>query len=359
MYDAFGTKQNNVVLGDNRLNGLCHWESLHKDPFDPNPERRYKAIGWSSYDWNGPLSGIYSMSSPDGLHWNLSPEPIVHFHPRPGTNDLGPIGDAQAMMVDTLKKRYVAFLRRSPNRVFSVSEDFVTWTPPAISMKPRSREGGSLYNHMGFVYGDHYLGQLSYLNLRDNTNTVMDVWLITSRDGEVWERPDTGKPLIGLGDIGEWDRYNLRLTGAPPIRVGNKLYFYYRHTAGRHTPYVGKDTTDQAGGLGLATPRLDGFASVAAGFDGGQLTTKPFRFAGSELQVNAKADFGQLTVEVLDAKGQPLPGFTGDDCLPMSADGVEQPIRWKESQSLAPLKDRPICPRFHLKNVRLYAYRIA
>ena len=356
MYDAFGTKENNVVIGDDRLDGLCHWESLHKDPFDPNPERRYKAIGWSSYDWNGPMSGIYSMCSLDGLHWNLSPEPIVHFHPRPGTNDLGPIGDAQAMMVDTLKKRYVAFLRRSPNRVFSVSEDFVTWTPPAISMKPR--DGASLYNHMGFVYGDHYLGQLSYLNSQDTSNTLMDVRLITSRDGEVWERLDTGKPLIGLGDIGEWDRYNLRLTGAPPIRVGNKLYFYYRHTANRHTPYVGKDTTDQAGGLGLATLRLDGFASVAAGFDGGQLTTKPFRFAGDELQVNAKADFGQLTVEVLDEKGQPLPDYTRDACLPMSADGVEQPIRWKESKSLTQLKDRSICLRFYLKNVQLYAYRI-
>ena len=43
----------------------------------------------------------------------------------------------------------------------------------------------------------------------------------------------------------------------------------------------------------------------------------------------------------------------------MSADGVEQPIRWKESKSLAQLKERSICLRFHLKNVQLYAYRIA
>jgi hypothetical protein len=360
MHDAFGTKENNVVIGDDHLDGLCHWESLHKDPFDPDSKRRYKAIGWASYDWNGPMSGIYSMSSPDGLHWNHSPEPIVHFHPRPGTNDLGPIGDAQAMMVDTLQKRYVAFLRRSPNRMFSVSEDFVTWTPPAISMQPAKGElGNTLYNHMGFVYGDHYLGQLSFLNTSDKTNTLMDVRLITSRDGNVWKPVDTGKPLIAVGDIGDWDRYNLRLTGAPPIRVGNKLYFYYRHTANRHSPYVGEDTTDKAGGLGLATLRLDGFASVAAGFDGGQLTTKPFRFAGSELQVNAKADFGQLTAEVLDEKCQPLPGFTAGDCLPISADGVELPIHWKEPKALAQHKDRPICLRFHLKNVQLYAYRIA
>jgi hypothetical protein len=65
------------------------------------------------------------------------------------------------------------------------------------------------------------------------------------------------------------------------------------------------------------------------------------------------------TVEALDEKRQPLPGFTGDGCLPISADGVEQPIRWKESKSLAQLKDRPIFLRFHLKNVQLYAYRIS
>jgi len=104
--------------------------------------------------------------------------------------------------------------------------------------------------------------------------------------GEVWKQVDTGKPLIGVGDIGEWDRYNLRLTGAPPIRVGKQALLLlppHRHTANRHKPYVGKDTTDQAGGLGLATLRLDGFASVAAGFDGGQLTTKPFPLRGERV----------------------------------------------------------------------------
>ena len=43
MHDAFGITANNVVIGDDHLSGLCHCESLHKDPFDP--ERPYKAIG--------------------------------------------------------------------------------------------------------------------------------------------------------------------------------------------------------------------------------------------------------------------------------------------------------------------------
>jgi hypothetical protein len=43
----------------------------------------------------------------------------------------------------------------------------------------------------------------------------------------------------------------------------------------------------------------------------------------------------------------------------MQADRVDEPMAWKENASLDKLKDRPIQLRFHLENVRLYAYRIA
>ena len=76
--------------------------------------RRYKGLGWSSFDWDGPLSGIYTMTSHDGLHWTARPEPIVHYHPRQRRNDLGRIGDAQALMIDTLRRRYRTLLRATP-----------------------------------------------------------------------------------------------------------------------------------------------------------------------------------------------------------------------------------------------------
>ena len=41
----------------------------------------------------------------------------------------------------------------------SVSTDFVHWTPPAMSIQARDGEqGNTVYNHVGFVYGDRYLG---------------------------------------------------------------------------------------------------------------------------------------------------------------------------------------------------------
>jgi hypothetical protein len=262
-------------------------------------------------------------------------------------------------MIDTLRRRYVACLRSSPHRSQSVSQDFVTWTPPGVRLRARPGEiANSIYNHMGFVYGDRYLGLLTYFS-HDPKDPLLTVRLLTSRDGETWQRPDTGKPLIDVGTIGEWDRFIIMLTGAPPVRVGDKLYLYYRGMAARHKPYEGKDDAfHQGGGLGLATLRLDGFASLDASYDGGRITTKPFRTHGRQLRVNAKADCGRLRVEVLDSSGHTLPGFGGTDCQVMQVDRVDQSIVWKENTALDMLMDRPIQLRFHLENVRLYSYRI-
>ena len=357
--EVMGTRENNVVVGDDHHNGLGHWESTLKDPLEIDPRRRYKALGWSSYDWDGPLSGIYSMTSPDGLHWTHTPEPVFHYHPRKNSNDLGPVGDAQSLMIDTLRRRYVACLRSSPDRSQSVSQDFVTWTPPHIRLKARPGEtANTLYNHMGFVYGDRYLGLLTYF-----------VPIRKTRCLPCGCSP-AGTARLGSGRTraSRSSTWRYRRMGPLPhhahrrtaVRVGDKLYLYYRGMATRHKPYEGKDEAfRQGGGLGLATLRLDGFASLDASYDGGRITTKPFRTHGRQLCVNAKADCGRLRAEVLDQSGQSLSGFGRDDCRAMQVDRVNEPMSWKENASLDSLKDRPIRLRFHLENVRLYSYRIA
>ena len=211
---------------------------------------------------------------------------------------------------------------------------------------------------MGFVYGDRYLGFLTYFS-RDLHNPLLTVRLLSSRDGDNWERPETGRPLIDVGEVGEWDRFTIMLTGAPPIRVGDKLYIYYRGLANRHKPYEGKDTGLTGGGIGLATLRADGFASLNANYEGGKVTTALFITQGKELHVNAKADVGQFRVEVLDEQSFPIPGFTRDECDPMHADRCDFVVRWKENASLGKLRGRPIRLRFYLENTRFYSYRMA
>ena len=57
--------------------------------------------------------------------------------------------------------------------------------------------------------------------------------------------------------------------------------------------------------------RLDGFASLAASFDGGRVMTRP-------LALNGK----QLRVELLDGEEKPIPGYAAED-------GVAIPVRWR------------------------------
>ena len=171
-----------------------------KDSLKPDPNRRYKAIGWSSYDWDGPLSGIYTATSPDGLNWTHTPEPVFRFQPRPGTKDLGPVGDAQSLMIDILKRRYAAFLREGGGRLMSVSDDFVTWTPPKSFLMDLHEEE-ALYNNTGFVYGEQYFGFPTHFNKHplEQTQTLR---LLSSRDGGNWMRIP-GDALISLSDVGE------------------------------------------------------------------------------------------------------------------------------------------------------------
>ena len=108
LHRALGSTRNNIIIPADYHEAQDHWETMLKDPDDPDPVRRYKAIGWSSFDGDGPLSGIYSATSPDGQDWTHSPEPLFRSHPRPGTDDLGPVGDAQSFMIDRGRRRYVA-----------------------------------------------------------------------------------------------------------------------------------------------------------------------------------------------------------------------------------------------------------
>lgn len=352
LHEVEGSKHNNVVVPPQYHKGKDHWESVLKDPLDPDPERRYKAIGWSS-----DMGGLYSMTSPDGLTWTHSPNVVL------------PGGDAQSLMIDVMKHRYVAFMRSPGNRWYSVSDDFAHWSPQADSLAPPPGQPGgpTLYNHIGFNYGDQYLGLVSYFHMLEDDPRFpqLDVRLLSSRDSLVYrfpgETPRDREPLIACGTYGDWDRWMAMLTGAPPIRVGDKLYIYYRGFSRRHKPYGPPKFKDsyEAGALGLAMIRVDGFASLAAGFDGGRVTTKPFVFQGDSLLLNAKADaHARIIVEVLDVQGNSISGYGVDDCLPITVDSVAYKVVWQQKPGLGELAGRPIALRFHLTNARLYSYNV-
>jgi len=109
------------------------------------------------------------------------------------------------------------------------------------------------------------------------------------------------------------------------------------------------------GAIGAATLRRDGFAGMVA--DGeGELVTRPLKFTGGHLFVNAECRFGSLKAEILDAKGAPVPGFALADCTGLKyADATKRELVFKGG-SLAGLGDKAVSVRFKLTTATLYSF---
>mgnify|MGYP001020458087 CR=1 FL=1 len=106
--------------------------------------------------------------------------------------------------------------------------------------------------------------------------------------------------------------------------------------------------------------RLDGFASLHAGYRGGEATTKPLRFTGARLELNyATSAAGSVRVEIQDPAGRPLPGFRLEDATELIGDEAARPYAWQSGPSLASLTSKEVRLRFFLKDADLYSYRFA
>jgi hypothetical protein len=108
------------------------------------------------------------------------------------------------------------------------------------------------------------------------------------------------------------------------------------------------------------TLRTDGFASVQAPYDGGEMITKPVIFDGDELRLNVSTSaVGSVRVEIQDESGAPIPGFTLDDCPELFQDQIDLPVRWRSEARLGALAGKPVRLRFALYDADLYAMRFA
>ena len=78
------------------------------------------------------------------------------------------------------------------------------------------------------------------------------------------------------------------------------------------------------------------------------MVTRPVRLAGKVLHLNARADSGEIAVEVLDAAGARIARSR-----PIRQDALDIPVDWEEGgvEGLA----APVALRFRLVNACLYA----
>jgi hypothetical protein len=102
---------------------------------------------------------------------------------------------------------------------------------------------------------------------------------------------------------------------------------------------------------------LDGFSSLRAPLSGGELVTKSLTFSGSKLLLNfATSAAGDIRVEIQDAEGHPLPGFSLDDASELIGNEIERAYSWKASDDVSSLAGKPIRLRFVLRDADLFSF---
>jgi hypothetical protein len=212
-----------------------------------------------------------------------------------------------------------------------------------------------LYNLDAVAYESVLLGLFSIWPGQPEDRPKPDyVSLGFSRDGFHWHRPDR-RPFIDVSErYGSWNWGNVQSAGGCCLVVKDQLYFYVSGRAGlRGSSRSGVCST------GLATLRRDGFAPMDAGEPGGTLTTRPVRFSGRYLFVNADVEAGELRVEVLSEDEQVIEPFSRANCIPVCSDSTLQAVAWKSGDDLAALAGRAVRFRFHLRTGRLYSFWVS
>ena len=86
------------------------------------------------------------------------------------------------------------------------------------------------------------------------------------------------------------------------------------------------------------------------------MVTKPLVFAGRGLSLNfATSAAGGIRVELQDASGQPLPGFSLADCQEQIGNELDRVVNWKGGANVSALAGKPVRLRFVMKDADVFA----
>lgn len=189
---------------------------------------------------------------------------------------------------------------------------------------------------------------------------MLEVQLAVSRDGVAWTRPSR-EAYIPTGLADEWDRW-YAVAGPGMVRRGNYIYQYYYSSGRLHDSAVLRPEyempDDRLGGVGVVRQRLDGFVSADADHRGGWLRTPPLVFKGDRLRLNVDTGAaGTALVELRDAGGAPIPGFTLADCEEIAGNFIDQSVYWKGKTDVSALAGRPVRIHVRMTRAKLFAFQ--
>lgn len=341
--------------GDNRTNIVWVGPGAHAfSPFidknpDCKPSERFKAVGPAG---SGKEAVLVGFVSPDGYNWKpISEEPLV--------TD-GHFDSHNLVFWNELRGEYVCYFRKFRDGFYpggirdikrSTSKDFTNWTAPQWLQYTGVPEEQLYTNAIGpYFRAPHiYLGfpKRYHRDRKDyGGDGLSDGVFMSSRDGVIFHRWREAFMRPGPDEENWVDRNQLATWGMIETKPGEISLYYLEHN------YVSSHNVMRA------TIRTDGFVSVHAGGSPGTMTTKPITFTGKEMVINySTSGAGGVRVELQDAAGKPLPGFSLDDCPVRYGDDIEWVVKWNGGSDVSELAGRPVRIRFELDDGDLYSIR--
>jgi hypothetical protein len=356
LFEVHGTRENNVVLA-----GQAPFSHNFAPFIDTRPDvpasERFKALAGTSE------KGLFGFVSADGLSWRkLRDTPLV---------TKGAFDSQNVAFWSESEHCYVLYLRTWTGGEFrgfrtvsrATSPDLLHWSEPEemqFGNTPREHLYTSqthpyfraphiyLALPMRFLPGRQVLTAEQARTLGLHSGYVSDcaeTVFMSSRGGTQYTRTFMeGFIRPGL-DLGNWaSRAGLTALGVVPTGPNELSLYKQAHYA------------QPSAHLLRYTLRTDGFVSVNAPYSCGELWTRPLTFLGKELALNMSTSAaGNLRVELQDAAGKPLPGFSLADSDEIIGDDIERIVTWKGNPNLAKLAGTPLRLHYVMRDADLYS----
>lgn len=372
-------KVNQDVVPGTNIVDTCNRDAatVWLDRDEKNPAKRWKFFNVERRPGDRRWQVVLKYSS-DGIHWTR------------GVAQSGDQGDRTTAFYNPFTKKW-ALSMRAGTPVSSRSRYYIENSDPEmlVSLAHRTRNDADdknivfwftpddkelrhekypevdpgIYNFDAIPYESIMLGLYSAWSGPENRICEREgiqkrnvISLGYSRDGFHFYRP-THQPFMNVDESdGAWNWGNMQSINGVPLIVGDSLYFY---ASGRR---LSKVMWDSHTSTGLATLRRDGFVSMRADRKGGFLITEKLSFSGRCLFVNVdlRSKKSILAAEVLDADGNPIPGFTKKECIPLKQiNSTKQMMTWRNRKDLSELSGKDVRLKFYLTDGDLYAFWIS
>ncbi len=403
LFEQGGSTENSIVWmedGKTRFGVSGFSPFVDTNPACP-PQQRYKAVAEAGPKSKKALgyNGLFTLSSPDGIHWStIGDKPVMTGGPGRGNFDTQNLafwdGERQEYRLYRREYYYEGPQQDFRDILTATSRDFIHWSEPQRLRYPGARPEQLYTNNVQpYFRAPHlFIGfPVRYLRMAwdqavaalpererrvalivnngaapdkvdptgeggERVGTALtDALFMSSRDGLHFHRWGEAFIRPGLRTCNNWfyadnfPAWGLVTTPSGVEGGPEELSFYITEGARRE---------GQPNLCRRHTLRMDGFVSAHAGGDEGELQTKSLIFEGQNLWINFSASVGgYLEVELQDEYGWPLPGFAMGEGVRLLGDDLDRRVQWKKQADLASFAGKPVRIRFRLRDADLYAFQ--